>query len=135
MTSRWWMWCLWSFSRASAQLSRGPIVTGFGVMTSPIRIAVLSPDVSERRSVSREWCSCTTFGCDRGHRSLPGRVGAKPCFGAWWEIAFRPILIGGGQQTMATPYNLDVVHDCTKCKFRGERSFCDLESKSVETLD
>jgi CRP/FNR family transcriptional regulator len=36
---------------------------------------------------------------------------------------------------MATPYNLDVVHDCTKCKFRGERQFCNLESKSVETLD
>lgn len=36
---------------------------------------------------------------------------------------------------MATPYNLDVVHDCTKCQFRGSRSFCNLESKSVETLD
>ncbi len=36
---------------------------------------------------------------------------------------------------MATPYNLDVVHDCTKCQFRGERQFCNLEHKSVETLD
>ena len=36
---------------------------------------------------------------------------------------------------MATPYNLDVVHDCTKCQFRGERQFCHLDSKSVETLD
>ena len=36
---------------------------------------------------------------------------------------------------MATPYNLDVVHDCTKCQFRGERQFCNLDSKSVETLD
>jgi CRP/FNR family transcriptional regulator len=36
---------------------------------------------------------------------------------------------------MATPYNLDVVHDCTKCKFRGERSFCNLAEKTVETLD
>jgi len=36
---------------------------------------------------------------------------------------------------MATPYNLDVAHDCTKCKFRGERPFCNLDNKSVETLD
>jgi CRP/FNR family transcriptional regulator, cyclic AMP receptor protein len=36
---------------------------------------------------------------------------------------------------MATPYNLDVAHDCTKCKYREERPFCNLDSKSVETLD
>src|SRR5436190_5289189 len=36
---------------------------------------------------------------------------------------------------MATPYNLDVAHDCTKCKYREERQFCNLDSKSVETLD
>jgi len=36
---------------------------------------------------------------------------------------------------MATPYNLDVVHDCTKCQFREHRQFCNLDSKSVETLD
>ena len=36
---------------------------------------------------------------------------------------------------MATPYNLDVTHDCTKCTQRGNRSFCNLEDKAVASLD
>jgi CRP/FNR family cyclic AMP-dependent transcriptional regulator len=36
---------------------------------------------------------------------------------------------------MATPYNLDVNHDCTKCTNRGTRQFCNLEPKSVAVLD
>ena len=36
---------------------------------------------------------------------------------------------------MATPYNLNVNHDCKKCNYRAERPFCDLEEKSVAALD
>jgi CRP/FNR family transcriptional regulator, cyclic AMP receptor protein len=36
---------------------------------------------------------------------------------------------------MATPYNLNVNHDCTKCTYRSERPFCNLEMKSVAALD
>lgn len=36
---------------------------------------------------------------------------------------------------MATPYNLDVNHDCTRCTHRSNREFCNLEQKSVEVLD
>src|SRR5512142_2552035 len=36
---------------------------------------------------------------------------------------------------MATPYNLNVNHDCTKCSVRSERPFCNLEEKSVAALD
>lgn len=36
---------------------------------------------------------------------------------------------------MATPYNLDVNHDCTKCTNRSERQFCNMEEKAVASLD
>ncbi len=36
---------------------------------------------------------------------------------------------------MATPYNLNLNHDCTKCTYRGERPFCNLEEKAVAALD
>lgn len=36
---------------------------------------------------------------------------------------------------MATPYNLNVNHDCTKCTVRSERPFCNLEQKAVAALD
>lgn len=36
---------------------------------------------------------------------------------------------------MATPYNLNVNHDCTKCTNQSERPFCNLDEKSVAALD
>lgn len=36
---------------------------------------------------------------------------------------------------MATPYNLAVNHDCTKCTDRTQRPFCNLETKAVASLD
>lgn len=35
---------------------------------------------------------------------------------------------------MATPYNLDVYHNCSTCKLRGERSFCNLDAEAVSAL-
>jgi CRP/FNR family transcriptional regulator, cyclic AMP receptor protein len=40
-----------------------------------------------------------------------------------------------GAITMATPYNLAVNHDCTKCSHRTDRPFCNLEEKPVAALD
>jgi CRP/FNR family transcriptional regulator, cyclic AMP receptor protein len=37
-------------------------------------------------------------------------------------------------RTMATPYNLDVYHDCSKCPVRSERGFCDLNDEAVAEL-
>lgn len=36
---------------------------------------------------------------------------------------------------MATPYNLDVNHDCTRCTNRASRPFCNLEERAVSALD
>jgi CRP/FNR family transcriptional regulator len=36
---------------------------------------------------------------------------------------------------MATPYNLEVQHDCTKCTARKERPFCNLADPAVAELD
>ena len=35
---------------------------------------------------------------------------------------------------MATPYNLDVYHDCSKCPVRNERPFCNLSDDAVAEL-
>ncbi len=35
---------------------------------------------------------------------------------------------------MATPYNLDVYRDCTKCPVRSERPFCNLSDEAVAEL-
>lgn len=35
---------------------------------------------------------------------------------------------------MATPYNLDVYHDCSKCPVRAERNFCNLSDDAVAEL-
>jgi CRP/FNR family transcriptional regulator len=37
-------------------------------------------------------------------------------------------------RTMATPYNLDVYHDCSKCPLRTERPFCNLSDDAVAEL-
>jgi len=37
-------------------------------------------------------------------------------------------------RTMATPYNLDVYRDCTKCPVRSERPFCNLSDEAVAEL-
>src|SRR5205823_1458616 len=37
-------------------------------------------------------------------------------------------------RTMATPYNLDVYHDCSKCPVRNERAFCNLSDDAVAEL-
>lgn len=36
---------------------------------------------------------------------------------------------------MATPYNLDVNHDCRTCKLRGDRPFCNLSEAAVAELN
>src|ERR1051326_4309773 len=37
-------------------------------------------------------------------------------------------------RTMATPYNLDVYHDCSKCPLRTDRPFCNLSDEAVAEL-
>src|SRR2546423_11991371 len=37
-------------------------------------------------------------------------------------------------RTMATPYNLDVYHDCSTCPVRTERPFCNLSDEAVSEL-